>query len=136
MTCSLPSLRPLRFVFPLWALGCASVPQSSTSLLKESPRLLVISETPGPLATEAPIPVLSPPQVFAVWVPSHVDRPRDILVGEHWLFFKLTESEWFTDRKLAEATPPAEEDASPQSLTPLRAVTGFEKAVVPYREAK
>ena len=89
---------------------------------------------PSPLASEAPVPVLTPPRTFAVWVPSHVDRGRDLLIGEHWLVFKLTESEWFTDRRLEEAVPPARGDAAPADLAPVRALRGFGEAVTPYRE--
>jgi hypothetical protein len=89
----------------------------------------------SPLRAAKEIPVLSPPEVFAVYVPSHVDREHDLLVGEHWLFFKLSESEWFTERRQA-VIPAAGGAATESQLAPLKSLTGFEKAVVPYRESK
>jgi len=129
------ALSPLRPLLLLW-VGCSPIPPDGDSPLTDDPKLLVVADSPGPLAAEAPLAVLSPPQVFAVWVPSHVDRARDLLVGEHWIFFKLTESEWFTDRRLDALQPAAKGDAGPADLAPLRAVSGFERAVVPYRESK
>ena len=124
-------------VFIVLVSGCSpSLPASTAPPMADGQRLLVVSDSPGPLAAEQPIAVLSAPQVFPVWVPSHVDRDRDLLVGEHWVFFKLTESEWFTDRQLAASDPLAKGDASPADLAPLRALSGFDRAVVPYRESK
>lgn len=89
----------------------------------------------SPLRAAKEIPVLSPPEVFAVYVPSHVDRERDLLVGEHWLFFKLSESEWFTERRRA-AVPKASGPASEAQVAPLRTLKGLEAALVPTRESK
>jgi len=95
---------------------------------------LAIAES-SPLRAAKEIPVLSPPEVFAVYVPSHVDREHDLLVGEHWLFFKLSESEWFTERRQA-AAPKASGPAAESQLAPLKALSGLDRAVVPYRESK
>lgn len=113
--------------------GCVTTRGATTSPAAEETRLVILSEA-SPLAAEAPRPLLTPPRTFAVWVPSHVDRGRDLLIGEHWLVFKLTESEWFTDRRLEETIPRAQGDATPADLNPLRALRGFADAVTPYRE--
>jgi hypothetical protein len=61
-------------------------------------RRLILQDSGSPLSRKKQIPVISAPEVFAVYVPSHVDQERDMLVGEHWLFVKLRESSWFTDK--------------------------------------
>jgi hypothetical protein len=114
--------------------GCVTTQASTTPFAGDETRLVILSEA-SPLAAEAPRPLLTPPRTFAVWVPSHVDRGRDLLIGEHWLVFKLTESEWFTDRRLEEAVPRAQGDATPADINPLRALRGFADAVTPYRES-
>jgi len=131
------SLRPLSpLLFLLLLPGCSPIPSPESAPFADDPKLLVVSETPGPLATDPAVPVLAPPQVFPVWVPSHVDRERDLLVGEHWVFFKLTESEWFTEKRLADAVPAAKGTVTCGDLAPLRSLAGFDRAVVPYRESK
>lgn len=88
----------------------------------------------SPLRMPKAVPVLSPPEVFAVYVPSHVDRTRDILIGEHWVFFKLSDAEWFAERR---AVPEPRVDAAvPASeLAPLRRLGGLDRAVTPFQEA-
>ena len=61
-------------------------------------RELRIRADPVSLPSERPLPVLFPPDVFAAWVPSHVAHDRDLLIGGHWIFFKLSESSWFMER--------------------------------------
>jgi hypothetical protein len=53
------------------------------------------------------------------------------MIGEHWLFFKLRDAEWFVER-LNAPDPPATGDATQESLRPLK---GFElgPAVIPYK---
>jgi len=90
---------------------------------------LRILDADSPLRGQRKIPVLSTPEVFSAYVPSHVDR--DILIGEHWLFFKLRESEWFVDR-LQTPEPPATGDAAPEAMRPLRDLD-WSRVVIPYR---
>jgi hypothetical protein len=87
----------------------------------------------SPLRRTLEMPVLTPPEVFAVYVPSHLDREQDMLVGEHWLYFKLSESEWFVEKRL-DATPKTVGAAAEAQLLPLRSLTGYDKAVAPWRE--
>src|SRR5436190_2765986 len=77
-----------------------------------APSLVV--EQASPLRMAKTTPVLSPPEVFAVYVTSHVDRRRDLMIGEHWVFFKLGDSSWFSERRAAPA-PPAS-GAAPAAL--------------------
>jgi hypothetical protein len=94
------------------------------------PTLRVLDADP-PLRAERRVPVLSVPEVFAAYVPSH---PRgDLLIGEHWIFFKLKEAEWFVER-LQDPEPPASGDAPPAHLGPLRDLD-WTRAVVPYRSS-
>jgi hypothetical protein len=83
----------------------------------------------SPLRAHARIPVLSTPEVFAVYVPSHVER--DLLIGEHWLFLKLRESEWFVER-LRDPEPPADGDVPAEQLRPLRELD-WSRLVIPQR---
>lgn len=60
------------------------------------------------LPADRPLPVLFPPDVFAAWVPSHVAPGRDLLIGGHWIFLKLSESTWFMERPAFPAPEGAE----------------------------
>lgn len=73
----------------------------------------------SPLSGRQPVPVLSPPEVFAVYAPSRLDRKRDVLVGEHWIFLKLKDGEWFTERVEARE-PRIQGTASDAEFEPLR----------------
>ncbi|MBI4566482.1 MAG: hypothetical protein HY716_17525 [Planctomycetes bacterium] len=97
----------------------------------EKPSLRV-SEQPSPLRAEREIPVLSAPEVFAVYVPSHLDRKRDLLIGEHWVYFKLRDGDWFVERE-RDPEPPAAEKAPEAALVPLKSLEGSDQAVVPWK---
>ena len=44
------------------------------------------------------IPVIRPPQVIKVWVPSHVLKDdKSIMVAGHWSFVMLEETKWFIE---------------------------------------
>jgi hypothetical protein len=90
---------------------------------------LRILDVDSPLRSQRRIPVLSTPEVFSAYVPSHAER--DLLIGEHWLFFKLRESEWFVDR-LQSPEPAAAGDAAPETLRPLRDLD-WSRVVIPHR---
>jgi hypothetical protein len=55
---------------------------------------LHIQQVKSPIAREKVVPVITAPEVFALYVPGHVDLDRDMYVGEHWLFVKMRESNW------------------------------------------
>jgi len=92
----------------------------------------------APLAPDVSIPVIHPPEVFPVWVPSHVDIERDLMVGGHYLFIKLRDSSWLADRMV-------DDDPPSSAVTPeeeLRAMKGavpsasWDRALVPFRRDK
>ena len=93
------------------------------------PAEIRVLDIPSPLRTERRVPVLSTPEVFAAYVPSH--RQDDRLIGEHWIFFKLRDAEWFVER-LQDPEPPADGDAPPEAMKPLRELE-WKNVVVPYR---
>lgn len=95
---------------------------------------LSVSEAASPFAAKQPVPILSAPEVFAIYVPARLDRKRDVLVGEHWIFLKLRDAEWFTERD-AEPDPPAGETAGGPDLAPLGEIP-LEETLVPWRGAK
>ena len=90
---------------------------------------LRVLDVESPLRAERRIPILSTPEVFAAYVPSHAER--DLMIGDHWLFLKLRDAEWFVDR-LAEPDPPASGDAAPETMRPLRDLD-WNRIVVPHR---
>ena len=92
---------------------------------------LRVLDVESPLRAQKKVPVLSTPEVFAVYVPSHAER--DLLIGEHWLFFKLKDSEWFVER-LQDPAPPATADAPVESLRPLRELD-WDKVLIPHKSA-
>lgn len=96
-------------------------------------RDLRLRERPSPLRAERTIPVLSPPEVFAVYVPSHVDRERDLLIGEHWIFFKMRDAEWFIERE-EEGGPPATGPAREEDWKRLTELTEdkWNRLLVPH----
>lgn len=78
---------------------------------------LRIRQEASPLSARRFVPVYSPPRIFAVYVPSRVSRERDLLIGEHWIFMKLDEGGWFSER---EPEPPRpQERAGPDALRRL-----------------
>lgn len=90
---------------------------------------LRVLDVDPPLRPQKRIPVLSTPEVFAAWVPSHARG--DLLIGEHWLFFKLREAEWFTER-LRAPEPVADGDAPAGFGRPLERFDGS-RVTVPHR---
>jgi len=96
---------------------------------------LRVSDAPSPLAAEREVPLMTAPEVFAVYVPSHVDRSRDVMVGEHWVYFRLRDGEWFIERDRA-PDPPVSGDATEKDLRLLRDLEGLEHSVVPWKERK
>ncbi len=64
-----------------------------------APAVIQMQDASSPLSQKKRIPVITAPEIFGVYVPSHVDPERDMLVGEHWLFVKLRDSQWFSSSK-------------------------------------
>jgi hypothetical protein len=90
---------------------------------------LRVLDVASPLRAEKRIPVLSTPEVFAAWVPSH--PAGDLLIGEHWVFFKLRDAEWFVER-FPDPDPPASGDALPEQLRPLKDLD-WSRVVIPHK---
>jgi hypothetical protein len=90
---------------------------------------LRVLDVDSPLKARKQVPVLSTPEVFAAYVPAHPER--DLLIGEHWVFFKLRDAEWFTER-LQDPDPPATSDANPEDLKPLSDMD-WSKVVIPHK---
>jgi hypothetical protein len=93
------------------------------------PHELRVLDVDSPLRAEKRVPVLSTPEVFAAYVPTRAEGDR--LIGEHWIFFKLRDSAWFVER-LQDPDPPADADAPPSLLKPLRELD-WSKTLVPQR---
>ena len=96
-----------------------------------APHELRVLDVDSPLRAEARVPVLSTPEVFAAYVPTRAERDR--MIGEHWIFFKLREAEWYVER-LQDPDPPATADAPAELLKPLRELD-WSRAAVPHRRA-
>jgi hypothetical protein len=114
-------LRPLRDRPPLRKAGVRGV--------RRKPRASRPGHRVSRCARRRRSPILSTPEVFAVYVPSHAER--DLLIGEHWLFLKLRDSEWFVER-LTDPDPPSSGDAPAEHLRPLRNLD-WNKVVLPTR---
>jgi Type IV conjugative transfer system lipoprotein (TraV) len=70
-------------------------------------------EGPGTFGIEPPgAPVLVPPDVRRVWVPTHENAEGELIAG-HWVFLRVRDFRWFLD------SPPAR-DATPAGLPPDR----------------
>ena len=100
-----------------------------------APAPLHITPHPEPGAGPRSRPVIYPPQIFPAYVEEHVDGERDMMIGGHWIYFKLRDSSWTKERIDREppTSIPFENDAD---LTPLRkAFTGqtLRRILVPYR---
>lgn len=96
------------------------------------PHELRVLDVDSPLRAEKRVPVLSAPEVFAAYVPTRAEGDR--MIGEHWIFFKLRESEWFIER-LQDPDPPADGEAPPESMKELRELD-WTRTVVPHRNEK
>src|SRR5688572_17548350 len=98
----------------------------------QSPVDVRVSAVPSPIRPEREVPLLSAPEVFAVYVPSRLDRTRDLLIGEHWIYFRLRDGEWFVERG-REPELPATDVATPADLLPLKSVEGIDRMVTPWK---
>lgn len=90
---------------------------------------LRVLDVDSPLRREKKVPVISTPEVFAAYVPAHAER--DIYFGDRWVFVRLKDSEWLTER-LQDPDPPATGDAPPESLRLLRDAN-WDHMVIPHR---
>jgi hypothetical protein len=90
---------------------------------------LRVLDVESPLRRERKLPVLSTPEVLGVYVPAHAER--DLYLGDRWIFLKLKDSEWLSER-LQDPDPLTTGEASPESLRPLREAD-WGRVVVPHK---
>lgn len=91
----------------LLLIGCGSsyyvqpvgVPLDEAYSLRTEATRLSINNTRSPIYQHKKVPVLYPPKVFGCYAPSYIDKKRDVVVGEHWLFFKLSDATWFLEHE-------------------------------------
>ena len=91
---------------------------------------LTVTDQPSPLAAPREVPLFYPPEVFAVYVPSQISRKRDVMVGEHWIFFKLKDGGWFPERP--EEEPIAKNKASGEEVELIKKKLDGVRFVVPH----
>lgn len=118
----------IRFIPVLMLLSSCS--EAGT---RQTKHVLHIAEKPllPPLRQQ----VIAAPKILVCYVPSHTAIGDNILVGDHFVFIKIRESNWIFNRDEVEKDPfenlqPEERDTS-RALTPFRADT-----VVPYWDEK
>ncbi len=127
----------MRFAIPLLLLlagcdlfGTVRPTGKSVSEAYAGAQELRILDAGSPLLAEKRVPILSTPEVLTVYVPMHAESDR--MIGEHYVFLKLRDSEWLSER-LRDPDPPAMGDAPPEAMRPLRDVDWM-RAVVPHRK--
>jgi hypothetical protein len=94
-----------------------------------------IASSSSPLRAEREVPILTAPEIFAVYVPTRLDRTRDLMIGEHWIYFRLRDGEWFIERG-RDPELDAAEAATRDDLKPLDALEGLDRAVIPWKEPR
>jgi len=102
---------------------------------------LYIQDAKSPIARDKIVPVITAPEVFALYVPGHVDRDRDMYVGEHWLFVKMRESNWnLPNGDSAETSKKPVTSKGVAAISVLRLavprVEGVGRILVPHEKAK
>ncbi|MBF0618738.1 MAG: hypothetical protein HQL19_01065 [Candidatus Omnitrophica bacterium] len=102
----------------IWISGCASARSSGIRASEESkartfaeiyrrsknaeksePERKMLLSLDVPIGVVKPyLPVILPPKVIKIWVPSHIqNEDRDIMVGGHWSFVMLDKTRWFIE---------------------------------------
>lgn len=83
---------------------------------------LTEQETFGYVAPYAP--VVLPPEIRRVWVPTHQNAEGELVAG-HWVYLRLTDFRWFTEAPpvplrlgASPAAPPVEPPPTPPPLLP------------------
>ena len=129
-------MRPLLLIFLLTG-GCTGLgvirasgrPVSDVYAARHDIRILDID---SPLRARKHVPILSTPEVFAAYVPSHAHD--NLLIGEHWVFFKLGEAEWYVEQ-LQDPDPPVEGPVIPSQFKTLEGLEGS-RVVIPHRSTQ
>jgi hypothetical protein len=93
---------------------------------------LKIADYPSPTAREKVIPVMRPPQAFAVYVPQHADPENRLWIGDHWIFLELTKGGFFAE-EVKEADPTARESVTDREVEDLKSrLPTLKKIAIPY----
>jgi hypothetical protein len=103
--------------------GCASGGPPSVSLHEALERAEGAARAGGPprggsaqtFGYQAPYtPLVIPPDVRRVWVPTHVNDEGELIQG-HWVFLRLTDWQWFTaaPRQAADLAVPVQDQPLP-----------------------
>lgn len=90
----------------------------------------------SPLYQEKRVPILFPPKVFGCYIPSHVDKERDLLIGEHWIFFKVSGSSWFIEEEQEEVKFETKELEDPDKLVDVKlfVIRNIKDGIIPVKE--
>jgi hypothetical protein len=112
-----------------WPGSIALPPGRPPGEVQSGPAELRVSAEAPPLRPVRKVPVLAPPEVFAAFVPAHARG--DLMVGEHWVYFKLRDAEWYAERRM-EPESPADGEAPPGLLRPLEHFD-WSRIAVPHR---
>ena len=83
-----------------------------------APRTLSIRKAPSPGAFGKTRPVIYPPKIFAVYVPEHLDKERDMKIGAHWVYVKLRDSSW--TQQAIDKEPFCHGESNADDITALR----------------
>ena len=90
---------------------------------------LRVLDIESPLRSQKRIPLLTTPEVFAVYSAAYSEG--DAMWGDRWIYLRLRESTWLADR-LRDPDPPATGEAAPESMKPLRELD-WPRVVVPHK---
>ena len=101
------------------------------------PRKLRIESAPPPGAQEKTRPVIYPPKVYALWVPTHLNPKSDMKIGAHWIYVKLRDSSW-TEQPI-DREPLCENTCGESDIYALRQRfkgDRFGRVLVPYNPSR
>jgi hypothetical protein len=82
--------------------------------------------------SDAKIPIYTPPKTWLAWVPARIDKQTGILIGGHWIYFKLDEGRWFIEKNSIDGLK-AGEPADAIIKHAKDELKHIEKIIVPHR---
>ena len=129
LTSSVLSCSSMRFTAP-----DGMTVQDAYSGRSDPPSGLRVSDAPSPTSRDKVIPLMHPPQGFAVYVPQHPDPDDRMWIGDHWIYIELTAGGFFAE-EVRELTPAARENISDRELEDLKTlIPGLKRVAVPYKK--
>lgn len=113
----------------------AGVPLDEAYALRTEAARLSINSTKSPIYQQKKVPVLYPPRVFGCYAPSYIDEKRDVVVGEHWLFFKLSDATWFLEHENEEVEFETKDVRKPDKLIDVKLffADNLARSIIPVR---